>query len=133
MGGVEKETDQRVRGEQREYPSRLAEDQFYRALASRRRRRVLYYLLETTDNTVEELATVLSGWEAATTGAIQTPADRSEIHLELVHNHLPQLADAGLITREPNADTVRLDPIDPQIADLIRRSVGAEESDDSSP
>lgn len=94
MNGVEKETHKRARREKREHPSRLGEDQFYRALASHHRRRALYYLLETTDSTVEELATVLSGWEAATTGTIQSPADRSAIRLELVHSHLPQLADA---------------------------------------
>jgi len=131
MNDTEKQTHQRDRRAENGYPPRLAEDQFYRALASRRRRRVLYYLLETTDSTVEELATVLSGWEAATTETMQTPTDRSAIHLDLVHSHLPRLADSGLVTYEPNAGTVQLDPIDPQVAQIIRQSVEAEALDDS--
>lgn len=104
-------------------PPRLADDQFYRALASTHRRRLLYYLLETTESTVEELASVLGGWEVTTGGTMQTPADRSELRLELMHVHLPRLADAGLIAYDPDEGTVELEPLHPRVADLVRGSI----------
>jgi len=119
---------QRVEGE---FPTRLAEDEFYRALASHHRRRVLYYLLEENDSSVSELATVLSGWEATTTETMQTPADRSEHLLSLSHNHLPQLANAGLIDYDSQTGSVQLDSLHPQVEGIIRRSVRAEQPDDA--
>ena len=116
--------------EEKDLPPQLAEDQFYRALASHHRRRVLSYLLEENNSNVEELATVLSGWKATTIGTMQTPADRSEHRIELYHNHLPRLADAGLIDYDPQTGSVQLDSLHPQVANIIRQSVRAEQPDE---
>lgn len=107
-------------------PPLLAKDRFYRALTAIERRRLLYYLLEETESTVEELATVLSGWEATTTGTMRTPADRSELRLTLIHNHLPRLAEADLIRYEPQEGTVQLPSMHSKTAEIIRQSVEAE-------
>lgn len=112
-------------------PPVLAEDQFYRALASTYRRRVLYYLFDTKSTTVEELATVLCGWEATTTGTMQLPADRNKIHLALMHSHLPRLASAGLIEYDFQSDSIRLKPLHPKVKDIIRQSVRAGQLDES--
>lgn len=109
-----------------EPPPRLAEDQFYRALASTQRRRLLYHLLESGESTAAELASVLSSWEVGSTGTMYTQADRSKILVELLHSHLPQLADAGLITYDPDTGTVQLSSVQPQVREMVRQSIKAE-------
>lgn len=131
MGGSEETSDRQNRVESENYPPRLADDQFYRALTSSHRRRLLYYLFENEESTAEELASVLSGWEATATGTMYTASDRSEIRLQLLHKHLPRLADAGLIEYVSSNDTVRLESLHPQVRDVIRRSVEAEQSEAS--
>ena len=116
---------------ERDPPPRLAEDQFYRALAAPQRRRLLYYLLAENESAVEELATVLSGWKATTTGTMHTSADWSELRLTLVHNHLPRLAEAGLIDYDPDDGSVQLTSLHPRVADIIRQSVEAEQRTES--
>lgn len=127
MGGPEEASARQRNAAAEDLPPRLAEDRFYRALASSHRRRLLYYLLEHEERTVEELASVLSGWEATETGTMHTAADRSGIRLQLLHNHLPQLADAGLIAYDPDGDTVRLESLHPRVTQLIRQSAEAEQ------
>ena len=112
-------------------PPRLAEDQFYRALAALQRRRLLYYLLAEKESTVEELATVLSGWKATTTGTMQTSAGRLELRLSLVHNHLPRLAEAGLIDYDPDDGSVQLASLHPRVTNIIRQSVEVEQRTES--
>jgi hypothetical protein len=131
MRHSEKNSNQEMSFSEGEPSPRLADDQFYRALASHERRRVLYYLLEETDSTVEGLATVLSGWEATTTGTMQTPENRSRHLIRLKHNHLPRLADAGLIEYTPQTGAVRLDSPHPQVAAIIRQSIRAGQPDSS--
>lgn len=114
----------------KEFPARVVEDQFYRALAARDRRRVLSYLLETTRSDVEELATVLCGWEATTTQTMQTPADRRTVLANLYHNHLPRLADAGLIEYDPQTGSVRIESLHPVVVGVIRQSVRGTRPDD---
>ncbi|EMA64611.1 DUF7344 domain-containing protein [Halorubrum lipolyticum] len=104
----------------------MADDRFYRALASSHRRRLLYYLLDHEETTVEELASVLSGWEATTAGTMYETEDRSALRLRLLHSHLPQLAETGLITYDSNAGTVRLEPLHPRVTHVIQQSVEAE-------
>lgn len=112
-----------------ELPPRLAEDQFYRALTSSHRRRLLYHLLVNGESTVEELASVLSGWEVTSRGSMYTEADRSAILLGLQHNHLPQLADADLIAYDADTGTAQLESIRPRVMEIIRQSVEAEPLD----
>lgn len=131
MGGPGESPRQHDRVARDDLPPRLAEDPFYRALASSRRRRLLYCLLETEERTVEELASVLSGWEATTAGTLYTAADRRAIRLQLLHNHLPQLEDAGLIEYDPDSGTVRLRSLHPRPKSIIRQSVEAERSVES--
>lgn len=109
-----------------ELPPRLAHEQFYRALAPPPRRRLLYYLLAEKESTVDELATVLSGWQATTTGTMHTTADRSDIRLSLVHNHLPRLAEAELIDYDPSDGSVQIAPLHPRVTTIIRQSIEAE-------
>lgn len=126
MGEPRDDPDRRNRAAEEPLPSRLATDQFYSALSASHRRRLLYYLSNAEESTVEELASVLSGWEVTRTGTMHTAADRSAIHIQLHHNHLPRLADAGLVDYDADAGTVRLAPLDPRVTEIIRQSVEAE-------
>lgn len=126
MYGVEHDGDGKDKPAERDVPTRLAEDQFYRLLASCKRRCALYYLLEERHSSVTELATALSASEAAPVETKQLPAARSTLRLELVHNHLPRLADGGLVEYDPEAGSVELHSLHPRVEKLIRRSIEAE-------
>ena len=116
-------SDQNNRRGQLEGTPRLSDDQFYLALASTQRRRLLYVLLDEKESTVGELATVLAGWEATETGTMGKVDDRDRLVIELKHVHLPRLVDAGVVTHDPQRDTVRIESLDPLIEDLLSRSV----------
>lgn len=104
----------------------LDQDTFYRALASQHRRRVLYYLLTAEESNIEELATVLSGWEATETGTMATPSNHEDYHVLLRHQHLPVLTEAGLITHDSQEGTVQIESLHPRIIDIVRWSVEGE-------
>lgn len=111
-----------------ETPDRLSDDQLYRALASTKRRRLLCVLLEEERNSVGDLATILTGWNATEEGTTNEPDDRNRIVVELIHTHLPLLDEIGLVTYDSEGGTVELEPLDPILTDLIQRSVEAEPS-----
>ena len=110
----------------------LADDQFYRALASARRRRLLSFVIEHADSTVDELATVLAGWETTETGTMATDEDHDQLRLELMHVHLPLLEDLGLVEYDADTGVVRVDDVDAAVEDLITRSIEAEQMSQSS-
>ncbi len=120
------ESNRNDRGSVPEGAPRISEDRLYRALASTRRRRLLYLLLEEGKCTVEALSTILIGWDATETSAMATRDDRDRIAVMLEHVHLPLLADEGLIAYDRRSETVEIEPIDPVVEDLVRRSVEAE-------
>lgn len=101
----------------------ISDDQFYRALASRQRRRLLFYLLDGEERTIEEIATVLTGWTASESGSMQTADDREQVHIELIHSHLPVLDEVGLISHDSDRGVVRIEPLDPAVEELIASSV----------
>lgn len=105
----------------------LADDDLYRALAATERRRVLYVLQESGEQTVGQLATLLAGWEASTSGRMRDSRDHDRIAIELVHVHLPMLADLGLLTFHQEADRVRPVEIGAAVADLLEQSIDAEQ------
>lgn len=127
MVGPEDTPNKRDRAKAKDLPPRLGDDQFYSALAAPHRRRLLFYLLEAEESTVEELTSVLSGWEITPSGTMQTAADRSEIRLQLLHNHLPRLDDSGLIAYDSDAGTVQLASLEPRVTEIIEQSVEAEQ------
>lgn len=85
-------------------------EELLQAVAHPRRRQVLRYLhengIETT--TAGKLAAAIS----ATTDD-ESPTDRETLQIELQHNHLPRLADAGLVEFDPRNATVRYDSPEP--------------------
>jgi hypothetical protein len=116
-------TDPSVEGSE----SVLGRDEFYRALASTPRRRLLGYLLGERESTVDELAEMLVGWEAASNGETGTGEEYTRMRIELQHSHLPLLASVGLIAYDSEDGTVRIEPLDEQGRALVEASVGAGE------
>lgn len=107
-------------------PDQFARDEFYRALAATPRRRILYCLLGESRRSVEELATVLTGWEATDRSTMGTQEDRQKWLLALAHQHLPVLAAADLLRYDRERGRVELAAVSPRVADVVRWSVLAE-------
>lgn len=80
----------------------------FTALESRRRRYALYCLRETDEAvTTERLAAEIAAMEREQ-AARELPEDvQQEIHIELVHNHLPTLNQANLIDYDRRSGDVR--------------------------
>jgi DNA-binding transcriptional ArsR family regulator len=109
---------------------RLSDDGLYGALASRTRRRVLYLLLVEEESSVDRIATVLVGWDAAGSGRMAVPDDREEVRIELRHKHLPHLEDCGFVDYDREAGRVSLAPLADPVIDLVRRSIETERAPD---
>lgn len=129
MNGSNKSDRGRETIESEDIPQRLADDQFYRSLASSHRRRLLCYLLEENESTVDELATVLCGWEASASKTFRQPGDRNKLFVKLHHSHLPRLSNAGLIEYDPLDGSVRLERLHPEVRNIIHRSIMVESVD----
>lgn len=117
---------QAEQGGENEVPERFARDEFYRALAATPRRRVLYYLLEEGGCAVEDLATVLTGWEATEKTTMATGDDRRHSLATLTHQHLPMLAEADLLTYDRERERVEPASLESHVAEVIRWSIAAE-------
>lgn len=77
-----------------EYPP---PDDLFKALASSERRRLLAALPEQSAMTLDELTDILVGWQTTADGPAG-PDEWAKVKIELVHAHLPLLADVGLVT-----------------------------------
>ncbi|PSP93918.1 hypothetical protein BRC91_07555 [Halobacteriales archaeon QS_4_62_28] len=77
------------------------------ALANHRRRATLAFLWQTQSGmaTVEELASAIVEHEDEQS-SIPLHIDRQKVMMSLHHVHLPKLADANLITYDPNRGRV---------------------------
>lgn len=108
-------------------PIQFCDDEFYRALASSTRRRILFHLIETTQTTIEELATFLTGWELSTIKTLQQSGEHNDVLINLHHHHLPRLANAGLIEYQSEDGSVTLRSLHPQVKEIIRHSIVIEQ------
>lgn len=78
------------------------------ALTHRRRRLILYYLHDRSGPVeADELARQILAWETNTTVGNITDGDCERVVTGLYHNHLPKLADAGMIEYDQEMLTVR--------------------------
>ena len=90
-------------------------------LADRRRRFALAYLADAADGAVtfEALAEAVAARECEGSGVV--PDDRrTDVEVSLHHNHLPRLADAGLVEYDRGTGTVRYrgnDRLDARLGD----------------
>jgi len=126
----ERTTEPDPGGQRGDWGVRLSEDDFYRAMASTQRRRVLYILLVQDAATLDNLTTVLAGWEATEAGMMRGADDYRRVRTELHHRDLPVLEDAGLVEYDQATDSITLRPLSDDVASLIARSVEGEQRGD---
>ena len=115
-------------------PSELA-DAVFRALSDEHRRCVLHYLAERESATVDELATVVTGWMRAREDAfaIATPDDREQVRATLHHVHLPLVADEGFVRYDRDAGEVALERLPPLLESILEQSLAADRTDRERP
>lgn len=82
-------------------------------LARRRRREVLYYLVEHEPVDLESVAGQIARRERG--------ADPEAVRIDLVHNHLPKLADRGLIEYDPRSGAIGLIDLEDRFVALLER------------
>lgn len=104
----------------------LTDDALYRALASRQRRRLVYYLSRHEQSSVDDLTRALGRWDVSTEGDAATGEQYEQTRIELEHVHLPMLAETGLIIYDRELETVRLTELDEKVAWLVANSVDTE-------
>lgn len=92
-------------------------------------RRAVYYLYEETDDTVDHLADVVTGWTNASTGTIATRTDRDRTRLLLYHVHLPMLDSVDVLQFHPVDRTVTMDGVSPAMESFLERIRGLDRTD----
>lgn len=93
-------------------------DDLFAALADTTRRRVLWYLLDESSVSLQELADALAGWhldDQTTVG----PDEHENIVAALHHSHLPILDDAGLAVYHREDATVEATSLAPVVEDVV--------------
>jgi len=82
-------------------------DDVFGVLQNARRRYLLYYLAATGETVLplEDIVEGVRGYEAHG----DTPPPRQPVRTSLVHNHLPRLADVGVLDHDPRRGTVQYD------------------------
>lgn len=92
-----------------------------RVVAEERRREILQYL-QSTDRAAITLQELAANLEPAVGGSdpVKNPARR--LAIELHHNHLPRLDEAGLVDYDPRRGTVS-NRTDAAVKRLLRASV----------
>lgn len=82
-------------------------DEVLHCLSSSRRRTVLYHLQDVEIADVDELAKRVAANERdSSTGEVPAP-HRKKVETQLVHNHLPKMAEAQLVEYDRRSSTVR--------------------------
>lgn len=87
----------------------LSADVLFSALSASQRRYILQYLSSaSTTVTLTGLIEAVAAWETNTDTAEPAEAARTTAAVALQHVHLPKLADAGLVSFDPDQETVAL-------------------------
>lgn len=82
-------------------------DDVLNALADRRRRLVLYYLRDEGTAGIDEVADHVAAAEEDVPVDGVTDEQRARVKTSLVHAHLPQLVDAGLVEYDRRTGVIR--------------------------
>lgn len=108
--------------------SDVSSDEVLRVLAEADARTVLAYVSIHPEATLEDLATVVVGTEAADDHRVGTPEDHSRARIRLHHAILPWLDDCGFLSY--SAEMGRVSDVD--VPDPIRSLLEVEANDDAS-
>lgn len=97
-------------------------DAVCRLLRSQRRRHLLSLLFEREVSTVEQLGRQVAVRECGGPNATVDAADRRAVTISLVHNHLPRLADHGLLEYDARSGDVVLTPGGHALEPILERA-----------
>lgn len=86
-------------------------DRYLDALADQRRRYVLYYLGDEEVATTSDIAEHIVSWDTGSTPSRVSDEEVRTVQTELQHNHLPRLADYGIIEYDTRTGDVRLEDL----------------------
>lgn len=85
----------------------LSTEEIFSVLSNRRRRYTLHYLLQNgADTNVSEIAEQLAAWESNTEPAKIDSETRKRTYTALQQNHLPRMADIGVIDFNKDRGTI---------------------------
>jgi hypothetical protein len=101
-------------------------DNLFRAVADSDRRRLLAVLSNESQMALDDLTDVLVGWESTVDGPAG-PDEWARVKIELVHVHLPLLAEAGLVTHDDD-DVVCLAANPAPVEELVTFATEYEEA-----
>ncbi len=76
----------------------LDHDTIYELLSESRRRYILYYLLDSEHANIDGVALQIAAEEQDKAIELVSEDEKETITISLIHNHLPRLADHGIIT-----------------------------------
>ncbi len=92
-------------------PSGLETDEVYELLRNERRRYAFHYLQQVGDTvSLRDLSDQVAAWEYETAVDDLESAQRQRVYVSLRQNHLPRMAEAGVVAFDPDANTVDLAP-----------------------
>lgn len=94
-------------------------DDLLAVLADRHRRDLLYHLPTMGVTDVETLATRLAAADEDVPPDEVPPERREQVQVQLVHTHLPKLADLGAIEFDRRSGAVRSDDLPPMLDHLV--------------
>lgn len=87
--------------------STLSSEEIFSILSNRRRRYTLHYLLHNGDRTdIREVAEQIAAWESDTHPQDVTSDTRKRVYTALQQNHLPSMADAGIVDYNKQRGTI---------------------------
>lgn len=82
-------------------------DRLYKIASNKRRRAVIYTLLQTSGEIhLEELLSQLETDQSESGRSEQLDQERKQVKIELIHQHLPMLHDAGFIEFDRSQMTI---------------------------
>lgn len=84
-------------------------------LGNQRRRYVLHYLCEHEETVVHSLVTHVARRENPGPDSPLAPTQQERLRVEIMHAHLPKLADAGLVEFDETGERVELSTASPSI------------------
>ena len=79
-------------------------DEVFSVMSHRHRRYALYFLLEYDSVSLSELANVIASWTHTAEYGMVERDERDRIRTMLVHQHLPSMEAADLLTFDQNGD-----------------------------
>lgn len=112
---------ERERSQQARDPVALSSerlDTLIRALSAEPRRMVYVYLTEHESAPVEELVDVVVGWSRARDRSAAA-CNWTQTHIALHHQHLPALAEAGVINYDSDQGTASIASLSPPATEIL--------------